>query len=264
MKNCFIIYVMSLILLLCSCVTTKKVVYLEDMRPDTTYSAADSPPLKVQKSDRISIIVSAKTPELAAPFNQATTNYSISEQGNIATGNGNNAETGGYLINDRGEIDFPVLGTLTVAGMTINQIKDLIKQRLINDKLINEPIVRVELLNLKINMLGEVNSVGMLTVPDGNITLLEAISRAGGLTVNAASNRIIVIRQEDGKRRMMVNDIKSREIFNAPSYHLRQNDIVYIEPKDAVPTPKTLNNWRYIGTGIGLLATIFAILNFVK
>lgn len=251
-------------LLFSSCVVSKKVVYVNDMRPDTTYSALAAPALRIQKSDRISIVVSAKTPELAVPFNQISGAYQVNEQGDISSGSPAGSDVKGYLVDDMGNIEFPILGTMQVAGKTLEEVKSMLKQRLSEDKLINNPIVNVELLNLKINMIGEVTRVGLLTVPDGRITLMEAISRAGGLTVNAASDRITVIREEYGVRKMIVTDIKSSAIFNSPAFHLQQNDIVYIEPQDAQPTPKVQQNWRYISTGIGLLATIFTVLNLLK
>lgn len=264
MKKCFITFSISLMLLFNSCIVGEKVIYIRDMLPDTLYSALKAPALHVQESDRLSIVISAKTPELAAPFNPGADSYQVNEQRNVSTGSSNAWDTKGYLVDDQGEIDFPILGTLNVEGLTLNQVKDTLKRRLVDEKLITNPIVRVELLNLKINMMGEVNSVGMLSVPDGRITLLEAITRAGGLTINAAADKITVIREEGGVRRMIVNDIRSKDIFSSPSYYLQQNDIVYIEARDAVSTPKVQNNWRYIGTGIGLLATVFTILNFLK
>jgi len=264
MKNFFITLPIGLMLMLNSCIVSEKVVYVNDMRPDTTYSVPEVPALRVLKSDRLSIVVSAKTPELAAPFNQGTSGYRVNEQGNVSAGAAAAADTKGYLVGDDGEIDFPILGALRVEGMTLNQISEMIRGRLVDEKLINDPIVNVELLNLKVNVMGEVNSVGVLSVPDGRITLLEAITRAGGLTANAAAERITVIREEGGVRRMILSDIRSKDIFSSPSYYLQQNDIVYIAPKDAVATPKVQSNWRFIGAGIGLLATVFTILNFLK
>jgi len=263
MKNCLLIFFIGYMLLLSSC-ASKKVVYVQDMLVDTVYNAIKAPALRIQKSDRLSIVVSAKIPELAVPFNQGIGTYQVNEQGNVSNNPSTTPDVKGYLVDDNGEIEFPILGTLQVSDFTFEQVQNLIKSRLIDEKLINKPTVKVELLNLKINMMGEVNSVGVLDVPDGRITLLQAITMAGGLTVNAAPDRITVIREENGVRKKVFNNIQSRDIFNSPTYYLQQNDIVYIEPKDAVQTPKEEKNWRYISTGVGLLAVVFTLLNFFK
>ena len=264
MKKCLPVFFVGWMLLLNSCVVSKKVVYLKDMLPDTTYKAMMAPALRIQKNDRLSIIVAAKSRELAAPFNEGMITYQLDDQGNLPVSSSSSMNTQGYLVDNNGEIEFPILGTLPIEGKTLNDVKNMIKKRLVDEKLINNPMIKIELLNLKINMMGEVNKVGVLNVTDPRITLLEAISRSGGLTVNAAANRITVIREENGVRRIVINDIQSKEIFNSPTFYLQQNDIVYIEPKDAQPTPKVQNNWRYISTGIGLVATIFTILNLLK
>lgn len=263
MKKCLPVIFVGWMLLFNSCVVSKKVVYVKDMIPDTTYHAMLAPALRVQKNDRLSIVVGAKSRELAAPFNQGMTAYQLDDQGNVPAGS-SSMETQGYLVDNNGEIEFPILGTLRIEGKTMNEVKNMIKQRLIDEKLISKPMIKIELLNLKINMMGEVKNVGVLNVTDPRITLLEAISRSGGLTLNAATDKITVIREENGVRRMVINDIQSKEIFNSPTFYLQQNDIVYIEPKDAEPTLKAQNNWRYISTGLGLLVTVFTILNFFK
>lgn len=262
-KKIFLTLAVFSLLLFNACIVGKKVVYVHDMIPDTAYRALEAPPVKVQSSDRISIVVNAKEAELALPFNQGLGSYRAGSAGNLNSG-ASADHSKGYLVSGDGTIEFPVLGTLPVGGLTLEEIKRLVKNRLIDDRLINEPSVKVELLNLKINMMGEVNDVGVIDVPDGRITLLEAISMAGGLSTNAAADKITVIREEQGVRRMYVNDILSQEIFNSPTYYLQQNDIVYIEPRGARLSDREENNWRYISTGLGLLATVFTILNFLK
>ncbi len=264
MKKCLPVFFVGWMLLLNSCVVSKKIVYVKDMLPDTTYKVIMAPALRIQKNDRLSIVVGAKNPELAVPFNQGMLIYQLDDQGNIPVSSSSSMNTQGYLVDDNGEIEFPVLGTLRVERKTMDDVKNMIKQRLISQKLISDPMIKIELLNLKINMIGEVNKVGVLNVTDPRITLLEAISRSGGLTVNAAADRITVIREENGVRRIVINDIQSKEIFNSPTFYLQQNDIVYIEPRDAQSTPKVQNSWRYISTGVGLVATVFTILNLLK
>ena len=266
MKRKLLLSFITCAFLLSACMSSKKIVYVKDMLSDTSYNAVAAPALRIQKSDRLSILVSATTPELAIPFNQGSGDYQVNDKGSFSRNSTTSSSLNGkgYLVNDQGEIEFPILGSFFVEGLTIDQIRDMIKKRLVKEKFISDPILKIELLNLKISMMGEVKNVGVLEVPDARITLLEAIARSGGLTVNAAANKISVIREEEGVRKVYLHDIASKDIFNSPTYYLQQNDIVYIEPRDADLTPRAQNNLRYVSTGLGLLATIFTILTFLK
>ncbi len=252
--NKLIISLIALSLLaLSSCVVSKKVTYLENMVVDSLYKTKEIPPIIIQKYDRLSINIGSKTPELAAPFNQEGGIYNVDDKGQITTSNTGTTTEKGYLVDKDGNIDFPVLGKISAEGKTLDELKGHIYNRLVNENLINAPLVRVELLNLKITMMGEVASVGLLNINDGQISLLEAITRSGGLTTNAATNEITVIREENGYRKMYVNDIENVDLFNSPTYYLKQNDIVYVKPKSAVPTPREDLTWRYVGFATGLL-----------
>ncbi|WP_223829286.1 polysaccharide biosynthesis/export family protein [Elizabethkingia anophelis] len=245
-----------------SCVS-KKIVYVQDMIPDTEYPVAEAPALKLQKNDRLSIQVSAKSLELAAPFNTVAGTYKVGNDGSVSTGIDQSSNAQGYLIDREGNIAFPVLGNLHVEGLTLEEVRDLIRSRLINDRLINEPIVKVEILNFKVSITGAIGN-RIIEVPDGKITLLEAITKAGGIGVNAAPDKITVIREEDGIRRKIVTNIQSQEIFNSPAYYLKQNDIVYIVPRTTEVTPREDRFWRYFGTGMGLIGTVISVLTLIK
>ncbi|ODM55779.1 sugar transporter [Elizabethkingia meningoseptica] len=234
------------------------------MLPDTEYPIAEAPVLRLQKGDRVSVQVSAKSLELAAPFNTVAGTYKVGVDGTVTTGIDQASNAQGYLIDKEGDIAFPVLGNLHIEGLALEEVRDLIRNRLIDDRLINEPIVKVEILNFKINIMGAVSGQKVLDVPDGKISLLEAISKAGGLGLNAAPDKIIVIREEGGVRRKIVTNIQSQEVFNSPAYYLKQNDIVYIEPRSAEMTPKEDRFWRYFGVGTGLLGTVISVLTLIK
>ncbi|MHA7608259.1 polysaccharide biosynthesis/export family protein [Elizabethkingia meningoseptica] len=250
------------LILLNSCVS-KKIVYVQDMLPDTEYPIAEAPVIRLQKNDRISIQISAKSPELAAPFNTVAGTYKVGVDGSVTTGVASSTNDQGYLIDRDGNIAFPVLGSMHVEGLSLEQVRDLIRNRLINDRLINDPIVKIEILNFKISISGAISN-RVLEVPDGRITLLEAITKAGGMTPNAAPDKVTVIREEDGVRRKIVTNIQTQEIFNSPAYYLKQNDIVYIEPRSAEITPKEDRFWRYFGVGTGLVGTIISVLTLIK
>ena len=238
---------------LSSCVVSKKVTYLENMVPGSEYPMQEIPTLKIQKYDRLSIIISSKTPELAAPFNPDGGIYNVGDKGEITTSATGVPTEKGYLVDKNGNIDFPVLGVIKAEGKTAEELKSFITDRLVKENLINSPLVRVELLNIKIMMMGEVGAVGILNVPDGQISILEAITRSGGLTTNALTEAITVIREENGYRKMYTSNIEDVNLFDSPVYYLKQNDIVYVKPRSAVPTPREDLTWRYIGFATGML-----------
>lgn len=240
-----------------SCLVSRKIVYLNDLDPSKTYNVTPIPPIRIQKNDRISIQVSAKNLELAAPFNNHGGNYSVSATGNVGT----SLVDRGYLVDQQGNIEFPILGTINVEGMSLDGVRDFLKDQLEKRNLLSSPVVKIELLNLKVLVMGEAGN-SIINAPDGRLTLLEAITQSGGLTRNAATDRISVIREENGIRKIYYNDIESKSIFDSPTYYLQQNDIVYVEPKAAVAMGDESRTWRILGMILSVLTlgtTVWAI-----
>lgn len=221
-------------LLFSSCATRKDLIYLRDMEELKEYPVFQKYEAVIHRDDRLSITVSCKNPELTLPFNiPGSSNYSVGLDGNITsstpTSGGDNANKG-YLVDVNGEIDFPILGKLKVERRTRGQVTELIKQRLIDEDLIKDPIVMVNFLNFKVTVLGEVGSPGVYDITGDRITLLEAIAKAGDISDDGRVDRVAVIREYGNKRRILFHDLRSRDVFNSPCYYLQQNDIVYVEP----------------------------------
>lgn len=240
-----------------SCLVSKKIVYLKDLEPNTSYNVPPIPPLRIQKNDRLSIHVSAKNTELAAPFNNVIGVYTV----------GSNASTNpsvgdrGYLVDQQGNIEFPILGTINVEGMSLDGLRDYLKDNLISKNLLSSPVIKIELQNLKVMVMGEAGNQ-IINAPDSRLTLLEAITMAGGLSSNATTDKIAVIREEEGLRKIYYNDIESKDIFNSPTYYLQQNDIIYVEPKAGVRSGDEVRTWRIIGMFTTLLSMTTTILSF--
>ena len=227
--------------------------------PEVIAAARD---ITVQPKDQISIVVSSKDPELAALFNLTRVQY---RAGSTDWRSGSyNGEVSGYTLDDQGAIDFPVLGSLTVAGMTKDRIAAMIKKRLMEENLVNDPVVTVEFMNLYFSVLGEVKNPGKYSITKDQITLLEALSMAGDLTIYGKRDAIFVIREENGQRVTHWVDIRSKDIFESPVYYLKQNDVVYVQPNKVRAGQSTLNEnsvksvglWISIGsflTSLGVL-----------
>ncbi|WP_437920471.1 polysaccharide biosynthesis/export family protein [Sphingobacterium sp. LRF_L2] len=265
MKNKVLLLFASCLFAFQSCIVPKKVVYLKDMEPDKVYNTTLVPPLRIQKNDRLSIQVSSKTPELAVPFNQDGGVYSVNEQGGVTAAPSVSTLTNkGYLVDEEGNIEFPVLGTLNVEGMTLDGLRDQLRDQLGQQRLISDAVVKIELMNLKITMMGAISTVGVLNVPDSRITLIEAITRSGGLSNNAKTSKVAVIREEAGGRKMYLNDIEKMDIFNSPTYYLQQNDIVYVEPRTGEMTPREQQTLTYFGIITGLTTMVLTFLNLMK
>ncbi len=247
-----------------ACMAPKKVVYVKDMVPNVSYNMTAVPMLRLQKNDRLNIRISSKNPELAAPFNSIAGGYAIGDKDHATGSSMNNQDSQTYLIDQQGGIAFPILGNLSIEGLTLEEVRDLLTKRLSGGGYINDAIVKVELVNLKINVMGEVNRIGIIDVPDARINLLEAISKAGGLTRNAASDRVTVIREENGMRKKIMNDIQSQDVFDSPTFYLQQNDMVYVEPIAAENTSKEDRTWRFTSIATGVVTVILTALNLFK
>lgn len=232
-----ILLMAMLALALASCNTSKKIVYFQDIQVNRPEAITEARDITVQPKDQISILVSSKDPQLAALFNLPRVQYRV---GGSDLQN-NNGEVAGYTLDTEGYIDFPVLGRLYVAGMTKGEIASYIKKRLIDENLINDPVVTVEFMNLYYSILGEVNSPGKYMITKDQITLLEAISMAGDLTIYGKRDAVFVVREEDGQRVTHWVDLRTQDLFHSPVYYLKQNDVIYVQPNKVRAGQSTIN-----------------------
>ena len=258
MRRILVFISLSILICMNSCLVSRKVVYFEDIQPDSSYKVLPVPPLKIQKGDRLSINVSSKNPELSVPFNSIGGIYTLGTNSDATT---SNLLDKGYLVDQQGNIDFPILGTLNVEGMTLDGLRDFLVDKLVTNKLLNNPVIKIELQNLKVIIMGETRNL-VVNAPDGRITILEALARGQGLGLNASTKKIAVIREEGGFRRVYYNNIESKDIFNSPTYYLQQNDIIYIEPFASETRGDEARTWRIMSMITGLVSialTSFAL-----
>ncbi len=243
--------------LLMACSAPKEILYLQDISLIKEESIDKNYEVIIHKDDLLAIIVNSKDPELALPFNMPLISYQIGSQ------NVGQQRLVGYLVNQDGNIDFPILGEIHVEGLTRMQVTELIKKRLISEELIKDPIVTVQFLNFKVSVIGEVGRPGTFDISGDRITLLEALSMAGDLTIYGRRDRVAVIREKDGKRSILYHDLRSSDIFQSPCYYLQQNDIVYVEPNKAKTGQSRINSNNSVGvwlSGVSVLASITSLL----
>lgn len=241
-----------------ACTSTKKIIYLQDVVPLKQQEIEQKYEVIIHSDDLLAIMVNSRDPELALPFNMPMITYQL--------GSANNGQQRvlGYLVDTNGNIDFPILGQIHAEGLTRMQLTELIKNRLIEGDLIKDPIVTVQFLNFKISVMGEVGRPGSFTISGDRITLLEALSMAGDLTIYGRRDRVGVIRENNGKRTILFHDLRSAEIFNSPCYYLQQNDIVYVEPNKAKSGQSSINQNNSIGVWVSVISllTTIAVLIF--
>ena len=254
-----------LLFVVASCATQKNTVYVNDMEEEMQYYVTQKQELKIQKDDRILITVDAKIPELALPFKTPGAAVQISTEGEVKTSNQNNSLNKGYKVDANGNIDFPVLGTLHIEGLTLIQLKKLIADKIIEGHYINEPLVVTEFANIKILVFGEIGTKGIINAEGDRLTLLEAIVKSGGLTDKARLDGVNVIREVNNRKQVFKNDIRSKKIFESPAYYLQQNDIVYVEPEPV--SRKTFlesAGFRYGTVILSIIVTVATIAQLLK
>lgn len=224
-----------------SCQSTKDISYFQDITTDGTSVAIEPKEIVVRPQDKISILVNSRDPLLSDMFNLP---YISRQIGQAARGTtyGQPEGLSGYTVNAEGNIDFPILGQIHVAGLTRHQISEKIKKMLEADNLIKEPIVTVEFLNQGYSVLGEVNKPGRYAIDRDNLSLLDAISQAGDLTINGLRKSVKLIRTEGGTQKTYVIDMTSAEsIRTSPAFYLQQDDIIYVEPNNQRKRQSTVN-----------------------
>lgn len=245
-------------LLFVSCGTMEEIAYVYDAPRDTTVPLKGEFSKGIQANDLLSIYVESEEPSSTIQFNQETNKIAMSTTGvvmNPATGA---SSVPGYLVNNEGDIIFPVLGTIHVLGLTHNELAKLIEKRLVDEGHIKDPRVTVKLMNFKVCVLGDVQKPGELLVTGERLTIFEALSMVGDLTIYGQRYNVTVIREENGQRVIGELDLSSKNVFDSPYYYLHQNDVVYVEPnmrrkKLAARDPNLIS---YISSAVSVVSVI--------
>ena len=246
------------VLLAASCGTQNKAVrnYLENIK-DTTLPVIDSvQEVVIQKNDLLSIRVYSMSirPETDIPYNlPENSSGSGSTEMNLR----------GFLVNNEGNIEYPRIGTLHVAGLTKEAVADLIKDKLKDE--LTQPSVIVRFINYKVTVLGEVGAPGQITIPNEKATILEALGMAGDITEFGKKENIKVLRENNGQRIVGTLDLTSKDMFYSPFYHLQQNDVVMVEQTQRrIQQQERQNIAQQIGLVTSIITAIALILNFMK
>lgn len=237
-KNILMVWALTL-LLLCSC-AAPNVSYFNDLENGQTEKLLKTMDIRLRPDDKLSIVVKSKDPLLADLFNLPIYSHRVGYSQAALTNTSQQMSV--YTVDKNGEIDFPVLGKLKVADKRRDEIAELIKSELINRNLIKDPVLTVEYANLSFNVMGEVNKPGRYIFDRDHLTILDAISMAGDLTIQGRRDNIVVMRETGDSRTIYrVNLQNGKELMQSPAFYLQQNDVVYVEPNAYRSRQTTVN-----------------------
>ena len=226
-RNLLILVCLTIIVSSCD---APKLGYFQDVQSGQVQQLSAPKLVTVEPGDKLSILVGSKDPGLAYLFNlQIVGRYKTSQSdANLST-----TQVASYTVDETGCIDFPVLGKLNISGKTRSEVASYIKHELISRQMLKDPIVTVDFLDLFFSVMGEVNAPGRFLMDHDKTTLIDALSRAGDLTINGKRDNVLVMREEDGKQMAYRVDLTNiQSLFNSPVYYLKQGDMIYVEPNE--------------------------------
>ncbi|MEW2921842.1 polysaccharide biosynthesis/export family protein [Muricauda sp. ANG21] len=228
----------SVVCLIASCSPSKDVVYFQDANQFETLVDNNTSNTKFKVDDLVSIHVSVLDPEASAPFNL----YRGSQEG------GMRPEQVDYLVDKNGEIDFPVIGKIKIAGLSPSETQKLLEEKL-SDYLVN-PIINIRIKNFTVTILGAVSKPGTYPVNGEQITIMEALGMAGDITIKGRKDNVMVIRDFDGTKVYNRINLNQKDALKSPVFYLTQNDVVYVEPNKSGKTASSLDQRASIAVSI--------------
>jgi polysaccharide export outer membrane protein len=252
MKQIF--YLSVVLILFSSCKAYKQVAYFQGLEEqgDLEETIKNYSPLKIQKDDMLAITVASMNSEASAIFNLGASTGALS-----GGASGSTSTPIGYLVDQTGSIQLPFLGKIKVEGLSTAEIGKLLEDKL--QQYLKDPIVTARLTNFKISILGDVTAPGVYPVQGERISLVEALSMAGDLSITGMRKNVLLIRENNGKREYVRLDLNDKNVFNSPYYYLQPNDALYIQPSSAkyATVDNTMRNLGFILSAASILLVIF-------
>jgi hypothetical protein len=249
------IWCLFVMMLLTSCGSSKKVVYLQDVDVNKRIKAECEYKTVIHPDDLLSVIVSCDDLESALPFN--TPMIGLGREVNTTS---TQQIPRGYLVDKNGEIDFPVLGKLKVVGISRNELSDMLKEKL--SVYLKNPIVTIQFQNYKVTVLGEVKNPGSYKVTSERISLFDALGMAGDLQINGKRKNILIMREQGDEKVFARVDLTSSDFIDSPFFYLQQNDVVYVEPNKGRIAGGSMSTFLpYI---LSSVSTIVALITLTK
>jgi len=252
-------FYIGLIVIFNSCINSRESVYFNNLSSGSLAGVQTYKEASLQKNDILSINISSLNPEASEIFN-------VQNEVRVTTSTptGSNAQVSGYLINEDGFIQLPIIGNVKAEGLTKKQLTNHITQLLVEKKLLVDPIVNIRHLNYKVTVLGEVGRPTVISVPNEKITLLEAIGLAGDITIFGKKENVLLIREKPtGQKEITRINLNTDQVFQSDFYYLQPNDVVYVEPNKAkIASASNTRLWLpSVFSGLSLVANVIWIIN---
>lgn len=259
------IVILALTLIFIGCNAQQRVLYLQGIESGTEIAVPENYQIRIKHLDQITVVVSSKNPELALPFNSASTYNAISSTGYTTTASASNLQV--LTVDTRGYITLPIIGEVKAAGLTRMELARSIEKRIVESNYIPDAQVNVRFAQLFVSILGEVMRPGRYDIESDKISIFEALALAGDMTIYGSREDVAVIREIDGRNVVTKLDLRSADIFSSPCFYLEQNDIVVVSPNKYRAATAEINQNRSFwislaSTGISLatlLLTIFTV-----
>jgi polysaccharide export outer membrane protein len=250
-----VLFLFSLVILalMGGCASSKKIAYLQGSENMTEGEYAQTTPLydaRIMPKDLLTITVTTTDPEASKPFNLLTPTVTTG-----ITAGGGQGQLQTYLVDNNGQITFPVIGKITVKGLTKNEAEDKVKG-LLKTYLKEDPVVTVRFVNYKISVIGEVSRPNTFTISNEKVNIFEALAMAGDMTIWGQRDNVKVLREDvEGNKRVIMMDLNDPYVIFHPDFYLQQNDVVYVEPNKV----KAKNSEIGSATGLWLSGTSIVI-----
>jgi len=244
------------LLLTASCVSRQEIVYFQGLEKATAaMDAKEQNSLQIKHNDLLTISVSAPEQEAAIPFNLPVVGVPQGgvELGGLSVNGRQQLQT--YLVDSDGNIEFPVLGTVKVAGLNRQELSSQLRSQI--SEYVQDPIINIRLVNFQVSILGEVSRPGTFDIRDEYLSLPKALGFAGDLTIYGRRDNVLVMREQDGKKIHEYLDLTNPNVINSPFYYLQQNDVVYVEPNGAQMQSASYN--RNAGVYISIASVLISL-----
>lgn len=215
-------------LLLASCATNKRAAYIQQVQTDIPTAIEQDYQIRIKPLDRLTVTINSKDPELAAPFNAASSYNSLNGLSSYSSSSNGNLQI--LTVDKEGKIQLPIIGEIDCDGLTRNELAKKIENTIRENGMVHDPIVIIQFADVKFSVLGEVARPGQFSITKDRISLFDALAMAGDLTIYGQRVNVALIREENGMRTVHYFDLKNPDILTSPYFYLQQDDVVYVTP----------------------------------
>ena len=215
-------------LLLASCATNKRAAYIQQVQTDIPTAIEQDYQIRIKPLARLTVTINSKDPELAAPFNAASSYNSLNGLSSYSSSSNGNLQI--LTVDKEGKIQLPIIGEIDCDGLTRNELAKKIENTIRENGMVHDPIVIIQFADVKFSVLGEVARPGQFSITKDRISLFDALAMAGDLTIYGQRENVALIREENGMRTVHYFDLKNPDILTSPYFYLQQDDVVYVTP----------------------------------